>query len=147
MMLIMKEIEMKPMNFYLQVFYSACGKPSKYLSRNDQVLNAYTLLSMIQGINLFSALFLIFVLFPDLNLSQIFSSTAINVVILFLIFCLPLVINYFTLLRKGEKKIIKKVNLLIEQGELKPKSFVIWYVLGSILIMAACSVSYSKLLL
>lgn len=135
------------MNFYLQVFYSACGRPSKYLSRNDQVLNAYTLISMIQGINLFSALFLIVILFPDLNLLKLSSSSVINKVIIFSTFCLPLIVNYFILLKKGKKQLIKEVNLLIGQGKLKPKSFVIWYVLGSILIMAGCSVLYSKSLL
>jgi hypothetical protein len=134
---------MKLLNFYMQVFYSACGKPSKYLSRNDQVLNAYTLLSMIQGVNLFSALFLIIILFPDLNLLKMSSSSIMNRVILFSTFCIPLVINYFSLLRKGKKTLIKEVNLLIEQGRLKPKSFVIWYVIGSIITMALCSVFYS----
>ncbi len=125
---------MNASEYFHQLYYSACGKPSKYREREDQVMDAYYLVSMLQGINLFSLMFLIFALF-SISLS--------SKIILFGIFCLPLILNYFFFVRKGKKRIIKKVDELIKANSLKPKSYLIWYAFTTIILMALSGILYN----
>lgn len=126
--------DMNANEYFHQLYYSACGKPSKYREREDQVMDAYYLVSMLQGINLFSLMFLLFALF-SISLS---SKT-----ILFGIFCLPLILNYFFFLKKGKKRIIKEVDELIKANSLKPKSYLIWYAFTTIILMALSAILYN----
>jgi len=130
----MKVIEMKLLDRYLQFFYIACGKPSKYMERNEQVTNAYWLISMLQGVNLISFLLLLFTYFSFGNLSKM---------ILFGIFCFPLLINYYLLfLKKGRKNIIKRVDELLMSSKLKSKAYLIWYSALTIAWMVLSSIIY-----
>ena len=120
--------------YFKLLYYSACGKPSKYRKRGDQVLDAYYVISMLQGSNLFSLMFLIFALF---------SISISSKIVLFCIFCLPLIFNYIFFLRKGKKRIIRKVDELIESDRLKPRSFLIWYAFFTISFMAFSAILYN----
>ena len=134
MMHIMARNNTNPKEYFVRLYYSACGKPSKYRKREDQVLDAYYVVSMLQGVNLFSLMFLVFALF-SISISSKF--------VLILIFCLPLILNYIFFLGKGKNEIIKKVDELIESNNLKPKSYLIWYALFTIGLMGFSAILYS----
>lgn len=134
MMRITMGTDMNASEYFHQLYYSACGKPSRYREREDQVMDAYYLVSMLQGINLFSLMFLTFALF-SISLS--------SKIILFGIFCLPLILNYFFFLRKGKERIIKKVDEYIKANRLKPKSYLIWYAFITIIFMAFSAILYN----
>lgn len=119
---------------FCQLYYSACGKPSKYRNRNNQVLDAYYLISILQGVNLFSIMFLIFAIVGNFEFSK---------ALYFIIFCLPLILNYFLFLGKGKKKIIIKVDDLIKKGQLKPRSYLVKYFVATIIFMIIAASLYS----
>ena len=120
--------------YFNHLYYCACGKPSKYRKREDQVLDAYYVVSMLQGINLFSLMSLIFALF---------SVSIPSKIVHICIFCLPLILNYIFFWEKGKKNIIRKVDELIESDRLKPRSFLIWYAFFTISFMAFSAILYN----
>ena len=121
-------------DYFSQFYYIACGRPSKYRERAEQVLDAYYVISMLQGVNLLSLI---------LISSAIFSYSISSRIILIGIFCLPLLLNYFFFLRRGKKKIIMTVDGLIKTNKLKPKIYVIWYGVITILFMALSGLIYN----
>lgn len=54
------------------LFYSACGKPTPYVTREEQINNAYWLVSLMMGINMSSLLFVVNFLLPIKELSRLF---------------------------------------------------------------------------
>lgn len=129
----MKGNNMKMIEYFSQFYYSACGRPSKYRERTEQVLDAYYIISMLQGVNLLSLLLLS---------SAIFSYSLSSRIILIGIFCLPLLLNYFFFLRRGKIKIILTVDGFIKTNKLKPKIYIIWYSVITIVFMALSGLIY-----
>ena len=127
---------MKLKDFFFQPYYAACGKPSKHREREEQVKDAYWLISILQGINLFSLLFLSFVLF---------SYSISSKIILFGIFFTPLILNYFIFLKHEKKRIVERVDELIRLDELKPKKYMVVYALITMIFMAISATLYSYL--
>jgi hypothetical protein len=116
---------------YLMLFYSACGKATPYIQRDEQVNNAYWLVSLMEGVNLVSFLFILNYITPLQALSKV----------LFLgIFTAPFIFNYYFFLKKGKKKIISKVDQLVKDGVLRSKSYIVKYVIMSIVLFALSAV-------
>ena len=115
------------------LFFIACGKPSKYRSRNDQVLDAYWLISMLQGVNMTSLMFLLAAL-----LSFKLKSGWLGVIL----FISPLIFNYFFFLKRGNKFIIDSVDKKIDQKKLKPKSYIWMYLFYNIELQAGSELVY-----
>ena len=114
---------------YLFQFYISIGKPTDYVSRDEQVDNAYWLVSIMQGLNLFSLLFIYLFVF-DIKLTS---------KILFLVLMsLPLLWNYFLFKRKGTVSIIETVDDLLLNGKLKSKRVIIIYIISSTLVLLSC---------
>lgn len=112
---------------YLMLFYSACGKPTSYINREEQVSNAYWLISLMQGVNIASLFLLINSFIHVEGLSKTF---------FFGMFAIPFIFNYFFYIKLGSKKILKRVDELISNGRLKNKSYVVKYVLLTIIFLA-----------
>lgn len=133
---IMKEIKMGICNLYFSLFYSACGRPSKYRERNEQVDDAYWLISLLQGVNLISIMFF---------LSAVFGHLVLPPWQIFILFSVPLIINYFFFLKKGRIQILKEVDILISENKLKPKSLVVKYFIITLIFQALSAVLYGLL--
>jgi len=112
---------------YLMLFYSACGKATPYIQRDEQVTNAYWLVSIMQGVNLSSLLFLSNYLFPLEGLTQ---------GLFFGIFLIPFILNYFIFLKRGKKRIIENVDALVKDGVIKSKALIIKYIMFTIVFLA-----------
>jgi hypothetical protein len=128
MKLTMKVIEvMSVKQKYLMLFYSACGKATPYIQRDEQVSNSYWLISLMQGVNLVSLLFVLNYITPLPGLTKIF---------FFAIFTLPFILNYYVFLKIGKKKIISTVDTLVREGVIKSKAYVVKYVILTIVFFA-----------
>jgi hypothetical protein len=119
---------------YYTLFYAGVGKPSPYLGREEQVANAYWLISLLQGVNVSSLIFLFFTfskqpMLPPWLIGIMFST--------------PLIFNYFFFLQRGRKKIIKEVDDLIVEGKLKSMFFVGKYLILTIVFQALSATIYS----
>jgi hypothetical protein len=112
---------------YLMLFYSACGKATPYIQREEQVSNSYWLVCLMQGVNLVSILFLLNYVAPLPGLTKIF---------FFVIFASPFILNYYVFLKMGKKKIISTVDKLVRDGVIKSKAYVVKYVILSIVFFA-----------
>ena|SRR5688500_15640546 len=108
---------------YLRLFYSACGKATPYIQREEQVSNSYWLVSLMQGINLVSCLFLLNFFTPLQELTKVF---------FFGIFMVPFIVNYYIFLKMGKRKIISIVDQLVKEGVIKSKAYVIKYIILTI---------------
>jgi|GEM_PF-2757349 len=133
MTLIIMKIDTMVKNFFLMLYYAACGKPSKYRKREDQVADAFWLVSMLQGINLISLLMISFVTF-----SYYISSRTL----LFAIALTPLAINYFIFFKKGKEKIINITDELIRLNKLMPRLYVVGYAVFTIILMVISATLY-----
>jgi hypothetical protein len=112
---------------YLMLFYSACGKPTPFINRQEQVSNAYWLISLMEGVNI-ASLFLLINSFVHVE--------GLSKTLFFAMFAIPFVFNYFFYIKLGSKKILQRVDELIGDGRLKNKSYVVKYVLLTILFLA-----------
>ena len=114
------------MNFkqkYLMLFYSACGKATPYIQREEQVSNSYWLVSLMQGVNLISLLFIV---------NSITSLPALTKLFFLATFSVPFILNYYIFLKIGKKNIILTVDKLVKEGVIKSKSYVLKYVILTI---------------
>ncbi len=112
---------------YLMLFYSACGKPSQYISRSEQINNAYWLVSLMQGVNLAS----IFFIYNFINPTE-----GLSILLFFGFMIIPFIWNYFIFLRQGNAHILKEINELISKGQLKSKAYMIKYIILTIIFLA-----------
>jgi hypothetical protein len=112
---------------YLMLFYSACGKATPYIQREEQVSNSYWLVSLMQGVNLVSLLFLLNYVTPLPQFTRIF---------FFGVFAVPFIINYYIFLKMGKKKIVSTVDKLVKEGVIKSKAYVVKYVIFTIVFFA-----------
>jgi hypothetical protein len=128
-------MEMNLRKKYLLLFYSACGKATPYIQREEQVNNSYWLISLMQGINLISLLFILNYVILLQSLSRA----------LFLgIFTLPFIFNYYFFLRMGKKKIISNVDELVKDGTIKSKGYVIKYIISTIIFFILSALINNK---
>jgi hypothetical protein len=112
---------------YLMLFYSACGKATPYLGREEQVSNSYWLVSLMQGVNLVSLLFVLNYVTPLPVSTKIF---------FFGVFTVPFILNYYIFLKMGKKKIVSTVDKLVKEGVIKSKAYIVKYVILTIVFFA-----------
>jgi hypothetical protein len=122
------------MERFFLVYYAAVGKASRYRKREDQVADAYWLVSMLQGVNLISLLMILFV---------IFSFSISSKIILLMIFVFPLLVNYFIFLKKGKDKIILITDKFLNLSKINPINYILKYVIFTIILIAISGALYS----
>lgn len=126
---------MNELNLYIKIFSIVCGKKSNWLDRNEQVLNGFWLLSMLQGVNMLSIVFII----SGFNELGRFPKS-----ISWICFIIPLLINYLILLRHDRKRLIKTIDSFIEGFRWNTRLIMFFYLTFTVAFFVISAVQYGN---